>query len=627
MGDVELPKWAKSPKDFLRKNRMALESDYCTRKLPHWIDLIFGYKSRGDEALKAMNLFHPTSYLSNEDLEKMETDDERANAEFQAMEFGICPDMLFCAGHPQRLFAVETGSDASGQQGVAEADTLLKDCLVAPNVARTRFIEDSDDDEQKRQQHKQPKDSGNRGPWEMLDVPAIHNPNMTLSDEGNASMSPGPKPSSSIVSRERAKSRDEALPGGTKKGNSAWLSGSATMSEEDLESSSDLEDTEFNNSHTPIQEQEDYHQHQPQQHEGVIVPTSLEGEVGMEVVREMAPLPRRGVGNASSSRNSSSLPYRPGGGTFGSQLDVGTYDHKNSDHNQNSCSTSSTIIAPMSDANDPQGWEFKLSTSKGMHGNAVSGCYLSLEEEGEATTTNSCITTISLDGGLMVHYLPNSQSEQWKRRSFSSATAPSSSLGRFYNLGKSNNTDITSDSNAQHINAPQFHSFRSHESSDPLACLALVGDNTGGLIAFAGGEEGVVLAYGINSACALASVNSHRDAVTGISLVPLPSSVDGEVGSNRRKSRCTHVMTTCSFDATVKLWSVAITEGETVSIDREPLVELFDADSTVVCVTVVDKAGFGLVIAAGCSDGSFIVWVWKGHSGKFMLCIVNGICN
>jgi len=615
--DVELPKWAKSPKDFLKKNRMVLESDYCTKKLPHWIDLIFGKKSRGDEALKAMNLFHPTSYLSSEDLEKMETDDERTNAEFQAMEFGICPDMLFCAGHPQRLFKVDVGGNASGQQSVTDLDTLLTDCLVVPNVARTQLLEDSDDDEQQRQrqQHKQDKDSGNSGPWEMLDVPAMHNPNKTMSDEGDASILLDSAPSSSMILRQQAKSRDETHCGGTKKGNSAWLSRSVTMSEEDLESSSDLADTEFNTGHTLIQEQEDYHhQHQPRQHEDVIVPTSLEDKVGMEVVKEMTPLPRRGVGNTSCSGNRSLLPYRPCGGTFGSQLDIDKNNNENSDNNQDSYSTSLTTVTPLSDANDPQGWEFKLSTCKGMHGNAVSGCYLSLEEEGGATTTNSCITTISLDGGLMVHYLPNSQSEQWKRRSFSSAAAPSSSLGRFYNIGKSNNTESTSDSNAQHINAPQFHSFRYHESSDPLACLTLVGDNTGGLIAFAGGEVGVVLAYGINSACALASVNSHRDAVTGISLVPRPSSVDGEVGSSRRKSRCTHIMTTCSFDATVKLWSVTITEGETVSIDREPLVELFDADSPVVCVAVVDIAGFGLVIAAGCSDGSFIVWVWTGSS-------------
>ena len=53
--NVILPKWANSPKDFLEKMRKALESDYVSDNLNMWIDLIFGYKQRGEEAIKSFN--------------------------------------------------------------------------------------------------------------------------------------------------------------------------------------------------------------------------------------------------------------------------------------------------------------------------------------------------------------------------------------------------------------------------------------------------------------------------------------------------------------------------------------------------------------------------------------------
>ena len=68
--------------------------------LPRWIDLIFGFKSRGKEAKDAMNLFHPSAYLGPNDLETLPTPQERIQAELQATEFGIVPDHLFCAEHP-----------------------------------------------------------------------------------------------------------------------------------------------------------------------------------------------------------------------------------------------------------------------------------------------------------------------------------------------------------------------------------------------------------------------------------------------------------------------------------------------------------------------------------------------
>ena len=41
---VELPPWANNSADFVIQMREALESDYVTKHLNEWIDLIFGFK-------------------------------------------------------------------------------------------------------------------------------------------------------------------------------------------------------------------------------------------------------------------------------------------------------------------------------------------------------------------------------------------------------------------------------------------------------------------------------------------------------------------------------------------------------------------------------------------------------
>lgn len=52
VGDVELPPWASSPEEFVRINRMALESEFVSCQLHQWIDLIFGYRQKGKKEIK-----------------------------------------------------------------------------------------------------------------------------------------------------------------------------------------------------------------------------------------------------------------------------------------------------------------------------------------------------------------------------------------------------------------------------------------------------------------------------------------------------------------------------------------------------------------------------------------------
>ncbi|CAG9566652.1 unnamed protein product [Danaus chrysippus] len=103
VADVALPPWAESPEQFVHKLRQALESDYVSRYLHAWIDLIFGYKQRGEEAVKANNVFHHVCYEGSIDLDVIYDMNDRHALEVQIMEFGQIPKQLFTKPHVKRI--------------------------------------------------------------------------------------------------------------------------------------------------------------------------------------------------------------------------------------------------------------------------------------------------------------------------------------------------------------------------------------------------------------------------------------------------------------------------------------------------------------------------------------------
>ena len=100
---VVLPPWAKGdPKIFVAKHREALESDYVSRHLHHWIDLVFGHKQRGDAALEATNVFHHLSYHGAKNLDEIDDPVERLATIGIIHNFGQTPHQVFQRAHPQR---------------------------------------------------------------------------------------------------------------------------------------------------------------------------------------------------------------------------------------------------------------------------------------------------------------------------------------------------------------------------------------------------------------------------------------------------------------------------------------------------------------------------------------------
>lgn len=103
LNDVILPPWAKTPEEFIRIHRQALESDYVSEHLHEWIDLIFGFKQRGRNSIEAFNVFFYLTYEGSVDIEAIQDPHERKATLDQISNFGQTPIQLLNKPHPKRL--------------------------------------------------------------------------------------------------------------------------------------------------------------------------------------------------------------------------------------------------------------------------------------------------------------------------------------------------------------------------------------------------------------------------------------------------------------------------------------------------------------------------------------------
>jgi WD40 repeat protein len=112
ISEVELPNWCRDSTDFVKKNREALESEYVSQNLHHWIDLIFGSKQRPPhlsngsvETIKSCNVFVHLTYSDAVNLELLKANDkvlyEQTISQIEC--FGQTPEQLFEKPHPKRL--------------------------------------------------------------------------------------------------------------------------------------------------------------------------------------------------------------------------------------------------------------------------------------------------------------------------------------------------------------------------------------------------------------------------------------------------------------------------------------------------------------------------------------------
>ncbi|XP_075718563.1 lysosomal-trafficking regulator isoform X2 [Rhinoderma darwinii] len=99
---VNLPPWARNdPRLFILIHRQALESEYVSQTICHWIDLVFGYKQKGRAAVQAINVFHPATYFGM-DVSAVEDPVQRRALETMIKTYGQTPRQLFHSAHMSR---------------------------------------------------------------------------------------------------------------------------------------------------------------------------------------------------------------------------------------------------------------------------------------------------------------------------------------------------------------------------------------------------------------------------------------------------------------------------------------------------------------------------------------------
>ncbi|KAJ3447433.1 beige/beach-related [Anaeramoeba flamelloides] len=133
VNNVKLPPWANnSTEEFVRIMNDALESDYVSEHLNEWIDLIFGYKQRGEEAVKANNVFYYLTYEQNINLDQIDDPIFRKSIKSQIQNFGQCPIQLFTQPHPKRN--KKNQNDPDKDQNTNNSNLINSSSMIINNL-------------------------------------------------------------------------------------------------------------------------------------------------------------------------------------------------------------------------------------------------------------------------------------------------------------------------------------------------------------------------------------------------------------------------------------------------------------------------------------------------------------
>ena len=131
INDVNMPKWGLDPYKFIYEQRKILESNIVSNKIAEWINLIFGYQSRGKFAVKKCNVFNPYSYEI--DIEKV--NDENREHILKLCDIGLMPKQL-CTNEINVKKKVNEFKLVFDQESII---TRYESCLIENNDNKKRL--------------------------------------------------------------------------------------------------------------------------------------------------------------------------------------------------------------------------------------------------------------------------------------------------------------------------------------------------------------------------------------------------------------------------------------------------------------------------------------------------------
>lgn len=130
--NVTLAKWSTNPRDFIYKQRKEIESERVSVHINEWIDLIFGFKSRGEAAVEAKNVYQPLCYQSSTSNVAFNSFDDTIDQEAAVtyiINFGQCAKQLFFSPHLVRNSNIlnDESSNVVVQENSNSNDNFLND--------------------------------------------------------------------------------------------------------------------------------------------------------------------------------------------------------------------------------------------------------------------------------------------------------------------------------------------------------------------------------------------------------------------------------------------------------------------------------------------------------------------